>query len=160
MEEKIIVKKPPKSSFMAGFLSLFPGGGTIYNGQTAKGLIYMVMFAVLVTWVSTTNDNGPFPGLILAGFIVFQFIEAILVAKAINRKALLGEDVEEMTVEEVPQFVKSGSIFWGIVLMALGGILILANFDVISYDTLFDFWPVVVIAIGIKFILDYMAKNK
>ena len=83
-----------------------------------------------------------------------------MTAKAINRKALLGEDVEEISVEEVPQFIKSGSIFWGIVLMALGGILILANFDVINYDTLFDFWPVVIIGIGVKLVLDYMAKNK
>jgi hypothetical protein len=159
MEERIIVKRPPKSPFMAGLLALFPGAGALYNLQTAKGLFYMVIFAVLVTWVSTGN-NEPFAPLILTSFIIYQFIESIMVAKAINRKALLGEDMEEISIEEVPQFVRSGSIFWGIVLMALGGILILANFDLISYNTLFDFWPVVVIGIGVKLVLDYMAKNK
>ena len=83
-----------------------------------------------------------------------------MVAKAINRKAILGEDVEEISVEEIPQFVRSGSIFWGILLMVLGSVLILANFDIISYNTLFDFWPVIVIGVGVKLVLDYMAKNK
>lgn len=160
MEERIIVKRPPKSPFLAGLLSfIFPGTGSLYNAQIAKGLIFIVAFALLVTW-QTTGDNQPFAGLILAGFWFYQLIDAIMTAKAINRKALLGEDVEEISVEEVPQFIKSGSIFWGIVLMALGGILILANFDVINYDTLFDFWPVVIIGIGVKLVLDYMAKNK
>ena len=160
MEEKIIVKRPPKSPFLAGLLSfIFPGTGSFYNAQIAKGLIFIVAFAMLVTW-QTTGENQPFAGLILAGFWFYQLIDAIMTAKAINRKALLGEDVAEISVEEIPQFVKSGSVFWGIVLMALGGILVLANFEVISYNTLFDFWPVVVIAIGIKLILDYMSKNK
>lgn len=160
MEEKIVVKKQPKSSFLAGLLSfIFPGAGSLYNSQISKGLIFIVAFAVLVTW-QTTGENQPFAGLILAGFWIYQLIDAVMTAKAINKKALLGEEVEEISVEEVPQFIKSGSIFWGIVLIALGGILMLSNFDVISYNTIFDFWPVVVIVIGIKLVIDYMSKNK
>jgi membrane-bound ClpP family serine protease len=56
--------------------------------------------------------------------------------------------------------VPSGSIFWGIVLIVLGVLLILANFEIILYETLFDFWPVAVIIIGLKLVADSVAKSK
>lgn len=159
MEEKVIVKRPPKSTFLAGLLSfIFPGLGTLYNRQVMKGLIFMLIFAGLVT-LQTSGEGQPFAGLLLAGFWFYQLIDAVMTAKAINRKTLEGDFVEEK-VEEFPELIKSGSIFWGIILLVVGGILLLANFDIISYSTIFDFWPLIVIVIGIKLILDYMAKNK
>jgi membrane-bound ClpP family serine protease len=62
--------------------------------------------------------------------------------------------------EEFPELVKAGSIFWGAVLIVLGAILLLANFEVISYDTVFDFWPVAVIIIGVKLVADYFGKSR
>lgn len=100
----------------------------------------------------------PFVGILLGGFYIFQIIEAIQTSKSINRRALTGEDVEEVK-EELPEFVRTGSVFWGVVLLALGGILLLANFDVISYNTVFDFWPLVIIIIGVKLVADYAAKK-
>lgn len=159
MEEKVILKRPPKSGFLAGLLSfIFPGLGTLYNRQVMKGLMFMIIFAGLVT-LQTTGEGQPFAALLLAGFWFYQLIDAVMTAKTINRKTLDGDYVEE-TVDEFPEIVKSGSIFWGIILMAVGGILLLANFDIISYRTIFDFWPVVVIVIGIKLVLDYIANNK
>jgi hypothetical protein len=159
MEEKVILKRPPKSGFLAGLLSfIFPGLGTLYNRQVTKGVMYMIIFAGLVT-LQTSGEGQPFAGLLLAGFWFYQLIDAVMTAKTINRKTLDG-DYEEETIDEFPEIVKSGSIFWGIVLMAVGSILLLANFDIISYGTIFDFWPLIVIAIGIKLVLDYMAKNK
>jgi len=159
MEEKIILKRPPKSGFLAGLLSfIFPGLGTLYNRQVMKGVMYMIIFAGLVT-LQTTGEGQPFAGLLLAGFWFYQLIDAVMTAKTINRRTLDGDYAEE-TIDEFPELMKSGSIFWGIILMAIGGILLLANFDIISYGTIFDFWPVIVIVIGIKLILDYMAKNK
>ncbi len=159
MEEKIILKRPPKSGFLAGLLScIFPGLGTLYNRQVMKGVMFMIVFAGLVT-LQTTDDGQPFTALLLAGFWFYQLIDAVMTTKTINRRTLNGSYVEE-TVDEFPELVKSGSIFWGIVLMAVGGILLLANFDIIDYGTLFDFWPLVIIVIGIKLVTDYMAKGK
>ncbi|MFQ6038350.1 MAG: LiaI-LiaF-like domain-containing protein [Candidatus Aminicenantales bacterium] len=65
-----------------------------------------------------------------------------------------------MIVEEVPDFVRTGSVFWGIVLIVLGGVLLLANYEVISYDSVFEFMiPFVVLVVGVKLILDYYTKN-
>ena len=159
MEEKIILKRPPKSGFLAGLLScIFPGLGALYNRQVMKGMMFMVIFAGLVT-LQTSGEGQPFAALLLAGFWFYQLIDAVMTAKTINRRTLDGDYVEE-TVDEFPEIVKSGSIFWGIILMAVGGILLLANFDIISYGTIFDFWPLVIIVIGIKLVMDYMTKNK
>ena len=160
MEEKVILKRPPKSAFLAGLLSfIFPGVGSLYNRQTMKGILFMVIFAGLVTLQTYDGTGQPFAALLLAGFWFYQLIDAVMTAKAINRRALEG-DVEEEKIDEFPEMIKSGSIFWGIVLMAIGTILLLANFDVIDYGTLWDFWPVVIVVIGVKLVLDYAAKNK
>lgn len=163
MEEKVVYKRPPKSPALAGILSIFiPGTGALYNGQLFKGLIFMIIIPGLISLLA----QGPelfiilFASLLLAGFYIYQIIDAVHTAKSINRRALLGEDVEEVEIEEFPQAVKSGSVFWGAFLMGLGGILLLANFEVISYGTIFDLWPIAVIAIGIKLISDYFIKNK
>jgi len=145
MEEKVIIKRPPKSPALAGVLSFFfPGTGALYNRQISKGLLFIVIFAGLVT-MQTSGEGQPFLGIILAGFYFYQIIDAIQTAKSINRRLLHGEGEEIEEIEEFPEVVKTGSIFWGIVLIVLGGVLLLANFEVISYDTIFDFWPVVVI---------------
>ncbi len=160
MEEKIVVKKPPKSPALAGVLSgIFPGIGAIYNRQILKGFIFIIIFAGLIT-MQQQVEVQPFVALLLAGFYIFQIIDAIQISKSINRKALLGEEEEEVEIEEFPEAIKAGSIFWGVILLALGGFLLLANFDVISYSTLWDLWPVVVIVIGVKLIADYASKKK
>lgn len=159
MEEKVVVSRPPKSPALAGILTFFfPFGvGAFYNGQPIKGFVFLLIFAGLVT-MQGHGSAQPFVGILLGGFYIFQIIEAIQTSKSINRRALTGEDVEEVK-EELPEFVRTGSVFWGVVLLALGGILLLANFDVISYNTVFDFWPLVIIIIGVKLVADYAAKK-
>lgn len=161
MEEKVILKRPPKSPALAGILSFFfPTTGTLYNAQYLKFFIFLIIFAGLIT-MQTSGEGQPFAALLLAGFYGFQIFEAMHTSRAINRRALKGEEEEEEDeLEELPQVLKTGSIFWGIVLMALGGILLLANFDVINYDSVFDFWPVVVIVIGLKLVADYVLREK
>ncbi len=44
-------------------------------------------------------------------------------------------------------------------MIALGGIFLLGNFDVIDFDRLWDFWPVIVIVIGVKMISDYFSRK-
>lgn len=159
MEEKVILKRPPKSPALAGLLAFFlPTTGALYNGQPFKFIIYLIILGGLITL--QPKGGQPFTAFLLAGFYFYQIFEAAQTAKHINLRFLRGEDVEEeKKVEEFPQVVKAGSIFWGLTLMALGGVLLLANFDVISYDSLFDFWPLVVIVIGLKLVTEYFTKN-
>ena len=108
----------------------------------------------------------PFLPLVFAGFYIYQIIEAVQTASAINRKALNamaaapGDDVSAAPVPAAPiKLPAQGSVFWGLLLMGLGVVFLLANFDVIAIDRIFDFWPVIVIVIGLKMIVDYSRKK-
>lgn len=157
MEEKRIYKRPPKSPALAGFLSFFPGIGQIYNRQINKGFLFILIFAGLVT-IQENEVGQPFFGLILAGFWIYQFMDAIQIARTINRRALKQEEEEEK-IDELPLFMKTGSVFWGVIILALGVIFLLANFELISYSTIWNFWPLVIIVIGGKLIYDYSTKK-
>jgi hypothetical protein len=160
-DSNVVPKHPTKSPVAAGILSgFFPGTGALYNAQYSKGILYMMIFAGLISM----QDHGgqPFFALLLAGFYIFQIIDSVNSAKAINRVAS-GEAVPEgAAAESAPLAIvpsPGNSIFWGALLMALGVIFLLGNFDVINYDRLWDFWPVIVIVIGIKMIADYFSKK-
>ena len=161
MEEKTTYAKPPKSPALAGILSFFfPGTGALYNGQPAKFLVVIVVTAIMITMLAQGVGSPVFLGLMLGAIYFYQLIDAVMTASAINRKALRGE-TEEITVEELPEFVKTGSVFWGVVLMVLGAVLLMANFEfLISYDRIWNLWPLVVIIIGVKLIADYYAKSR
>jgi len=161
MEEKIIVKKPPKSPALAGMLSfLFPGTGALYDGQPLKFLVIIVVFAIIITMLAQGVGSPVFLGILLGGLYFYQLIDAIATASAINRRALSGE-IEEIKVEEFPEFVKTGSVFWGIVLMALGVVLLMANYSfIINYERIWNLWPLAIILVGVKLIADYVARSK
>jgi hypothetical protein len=159
MEDKtIVVQRPVKSPGFAGFLGIFPFGvGAFYNGQRAKALLYLVVFAGLINAMDK-HTSGAFVPLLFTGFIFFQFFDNIQSAKAINAAAAnLPQAEAALGMEEI---MTSGSIFWGCFLIVLGVVLILANLEVVAYDTLADFWPVAVIVIGLKLVYDSVAKSK
>jgi len=62
----------------AAVLGIIPGVGAMYNGQFVKGLIHVVIFAVLV---SAAHVYGIF-GLFIAGWIAYQSFEAYHTARA------------------------------------------------------------------------------
>jgi hypothetical protein len=62
----------------AAVLGLIPGVGAMYNGQLFKGLIHIVVFAVLVS----ITDHYPIFGLFIAGWVLYQSFEAYHTAKA------------------------------------------------------------------------------
>ena len=160
VQEKLVLPKPRKSPILAFLLSFFFPfwAGPFYNGEVIKGFIYLIIFAGLVT-MQQHNEAQPFAGIVLGAFYIFQVIESVNVANRINRRAFIGGEVEEEEAIISTQAVTAGSIFWGVLLIALGGILLLGNFDVISYKTILDFWPVVVIVIGARLIFDYVSKK-
>ena len=165
MTDRIVIqKRPPKSGAAAGILSaIFPGIGQIYNGQYVKGVLFLAIFTGLVTM--QPHAGQPFQALMLAGFYIFQIIEAVQSSKEINRLALgenggsSGPGAAAPLPPTPAAQARSGSVFWGIVIMALGGIFLLGNFEIIDYDRIFDFWPVIVIVIGLKMIADYFTKK-
>lgn len=161
MDEKVVIQqKPPKSPVAAAILSvIFPGLGALYNGLVAKGILYIVIFAGLIS-IQDSQGGQPFKALILAGFYFYQIIEAINNAKSINLAAAGQKPEGPVQAEFLPEILPSGSIFWGAVLMVIGVLSILANFDVVRWETLWDFWPAAVIVIGLKLVFDSITRAK
>ncbi|HUB31341.1 MAG TPA: B-box zinc finger protein [Terracidiphilus sp.] len=62
----------------AGVLGLIPGVGAMYNGQFFKGLIHVVIFAVLI---SITDHYGIF-GIFIGAWVLYQSFEAYHTAVA------------------------------------------------------------------------------
>ena len=159
MEEKVVIQqRPPKSPTAAGILSLF-FLGAFYNGQIVKGIFYILIFAGLIS-IQDSPGGQPFKAFMLVGFILFQIFDSINSAKAINMAAAGEKSGKEARSDFLSEAETSGSIFWGAVLIILGFLMILANFEIILYETLFDFWPVAIIVIGLKLIAEYFAKAK
>ena len=63
---------------LAALLGFIPGVGAMYNGQFVKGMVHVVIFAVLV---SAAHVYGVF-GLFIAAWIFYQVFEAYQTAKA------------------------------------------------------------------------------
>ena len=67
--------------WVAGLLGLIPGVGAMYNGQFAKGIAHLVVFAVLVSLSEHVSDVF---GLFVAGWIFYMAFEAYHTARARN----------------------------------------------------------------------------
>jgi hypothetical protein len=63
---------------LAALLGFIPGVGAMYNGQYAKGVVHLIIFAVLV---SLADEHGIF-GLFVTGWIFYQVFEAYGTARA------------------------------------------------------------------------------
>ncbi|MDD8019756.1 MAG: DUF5668 domain-containing protein [Acidobacteriota bacterium] len=165
MEEKIKIeeKKPARSPALAGILSLFPGAGAIYNGSYLKGIVMMIIFAGLI---SIQGRGGqPFVALLLAGFYIFQIIDAVNEAKCTELTPETAGITEASKVKlsyeaEISHISKPGSVSWGIILILLGGLFLLANFDLIDYESFIDFWPLILVGLGLKLIIDHFSAKK
>ena len=158
MEEKVIVRRPPKSPGLAGVLAFFfPGTGALYNGQVGRFFLYVFTLASLITMLARNIGMDVFIALMLAAFYCFQIYDAVHSARLINMRSL-NQEPEEYgdELEQIPAAVTAGSVFWGIVLISLGIVLLLANFELIRYATLWDLLPVAVVLIGVKMIIDYV----
>jgi len=69
----------PAEPVLAGLLGLIPGVGAMYNEQFAKGIVHLVVFAILV---SLANDvNGIF-GIFIGGWVLYMAFEAYHTARA------------------------------------------------------------------------------
>jgi hypothetical protein len=141
---------PPDESVhpaLALLLGFVPGVGAIYNGQYAKGLVHAVVFALLVSAVSSGHNAGmeAFIGIMIAAWVFYMVFEAYHTA----RKRRYGVAVEEFS-GHFDIRAGGGKIPVGaILLIGLGFILLLDTTDIISIDEFGKYWPVGMILLGV-----------
>lgn len=129
---------------LAGLLSVFPGVGSVYAGQYAKGLAYMGIFILLILGV--IHVHWIF-GIILGFFVIYQFIDAIQTAKALQVGQPVPDPLGMAQIFSPGQKIDASKVPIGaVVLIALGVIFLLST--VMDFD-IGDLWPLILIGLGL-----------
>jgi hypothetical protein len=128
-----------RSPSAAVFLSLLPGLGHIYVGQSAKGFLILLSAFLAIRMVD--ESNGLF-GMFIPFVWLYAMIDAHRSAVEVNRILAAGG-----TPPKGPDFGLTK--WWGYILIGLGVLFTLDNFDLIEFEWIVRLWPLGLIALGI-----------
>ena len=142
------VPPPPAPSRVGGnpgvafFLGLFPGLGAVYNGEYNKALIHIVVFAAIIVGLSSDpGDGGALTlSLLLAGFVFYMAFDAMRTTRA--------KSLGEPTADPLESWSKNRPV-GPIILIALGALFLLNNFDWFPFHFIWRLWPLILIGVGI-----------
>jgi hypothetical protein len=138
---------PDVSPGLAFFLGWIPGVGAIYNGQYAKGLVHAVIWGILVSITNSYAANGlePLFGMLIAVWMFYMAFEAYHTA----RKRRMGEPVDEYSSILDLRGRKENVPVAGIALVVLGVLMLLHTLDLLSFERVARYWPILLIAAGV-----------
>lgn len=128
----------PSVAFILGF---FPGMGAVYNGEYNKALIHIVVFAAMIVGLSSDIGEGPTVALalLLAGFIFYMVFDSVRTAKA--------KITGQVSPDPLESWSKNRPV-GPIILIVLGAIFLLNNFNWFPFYRLVRFWPLILIIAG------------
>lgn len=131
---------------LAFLLGLLPGVGAIYNAQYAKGLVHVLIFGTLISLANSRSIGEllPIVVMMIPAWGVYQAFEAYHTA----RRRLAGELVDEFSGLVDARTGQAGLPIGPLVLIGLGTIFLLHNFELVRLAELFKFWPVGLIGLG------------
>jgi TM2 domain-containing membrane protein YozV len=132
---------------LAFFLGWIPGVGAIYNGQYAKGLVHAVLWGVLVSVTANSSASRglePLFGMLIAVWEFYMAFEAYHTA----RKRRIGEPVDEYSSLIDLKGGRGQVPVAGIALIVLGILLLLHTLDLLNFEYVARYWPVLLIAAG------------
>jgi len=135
----------------AGWLSVLPGLGLLYLGQYLKALVVVLMFMGAIHLADHSDAGGFLVPLVWFG----QIFYAVQEAKRLNRvKAGQAAVAEALPADE------KDSPLWGGILIGLGALFLLDEFDLISFTEIFEkFWPLLIIGLGLQILLRARRKG-
>jgi hypothetical protein len=128
---------------LAFFLGFLPGLGAFYNEQYGKGMIHLAIFLLLfITGVNGAVSGGAEAALwiLLSALWVYMPIDAYRTAKAKQMGVPVSDPLEN--------FAK-GRPIGPIILIIVGALLLLNNFDWFPWYRFGQFWPLLLIVLGI-----------
>ncbi len=131
---------------LAFFLGWIPGVGAIYNAQYVKGLVHAVIWGVLVSIASSNTLRGSEPlfGMLVAVWMFYMAFEAYHTA----RKRRMGEPVDEYSSVLDLRGRRESVPLAGIALVVLGILMLLHTLDLLDFERVARYWPVLLIAAG------------
>ena len=134
---------------LAFFLGFLPGLGAFYNEQFGKGIIHLAIFLFLfILGVDGAVSGGAEAALWLciAGLWVYMPIDAYRTAKAKEAGVVLNDPLETFS---------KGKPIGPALIIFIGILLLLHNFDWFPWWRIQQFWPLILIALGI-----FMFRNR
>ena len=160
IEANVVDEKPPtqakaqptppsppilKRPFVAGFLSLFPGIGNVYNGLYVRGILFFTVIACLLALGSDEGKEHPVLGFVIAFVWIFNVLDAYRQARLINYGY-----AQDLGQEDLPKLPKSGQggLLAGILLIVLGVVASLQLYLDIDLSWIIKFWPLALVGIG------------
>jgi hypothetical protein len=133
----------PGAAFVLG---LIPGVGAIYNGQYAKGILHIIILAMLFAGADhSSGGSEPFFALLIPGFWAYMAFEAYHTA----RRRREGLPVDEFSGFDLGRNGASRIPLAPILLIFFGVVFLLDNLGVLEIRELLRFWPVAMIALGV-----------
>jgi hypothetical protein len=142
---------PTVAGILAGF---FPFGvGAVYTGQYAKGLAHLSIFALLIAGISVSDNGhsealGVICGLGIAFFYVYQIIDAVRSAKAIQMAQPVPDPFGLAATFGGGTKVETGKIPVGAIVLIFLGVLFLLHTMGLSEFGIDRFWPLILIGLG------------
>ncbi len=150
-----------KSAPLASLISaLIPGSGFMYLGNYTKGFAYILIFISLIVLIVYSAEEGRASmvteivlfSLLLAGFYIFQIIDTYNDAQK-EKKSSESSDKKE-------EYQNGSSLFGAIIILVLGVLFQLKNLDIISFRNIIRLWPMILIGIGLKIVLQYYFEKE
>ena len=150
----VVVSSGPSPGLAGVLAGFFPFGvGQVYTGQYAKGLAHLLIFCALIWGASSGSGYEPFFGIAIAGFYVYQIIDAVRSAHAIRlgqpapdpfglaRTFSASEKVDGVEHRQVP--------LGAIILIGLGVLFLFDTLNLMPMHWLGRMWPVILIVLGV-----------
>jgi hypothetical protein len=150
--------QPDISPGLAFFLGWIPGVGAIYNAQYAKGLVHAIIWGVLVSLANSGASRGlePIFGILIAVWMFYMAFEAYHTA----RKRKFGEPVDEYSSLLYIHGKQTNAPVAAIALIALGVLLLLHTLNLLDFEYVARYWPVLLIAAGAYLLYSRIAGHE
>jgi hypothetical protein len=137
---------PDVSPGLALFLGMIPGVGAIYNGQYAKGLVHAVVWGILMSIANSRAASGLEPVFVMLVLAWWAYMAFEAYHTALKRRK--GEPVDEYSslvdLRGRPNQVPVA----GAALIILGVLLLLHTLDLLDFEYVVRYWPVLLILAG------------
>jgi len=142
------------SPVLAFFLGFLPGLGAFYNEQYGKGMVHLAIFLVLfIAGVNGAMSGGAEAALwiCISALWIYMPIDALRTAQAKRAGQTLSDPLDH--------FSRNRPI-GPILLIGAGLLLLLNNFDWFPWYRVSQFWPVILIAVGILMFRNRMNRSQ